>query len=104
MIVPKTYLTTYSETDMLTTVISLSTLLLVISLLVIRNLLLKVEELEDYVKFTTDRLAALSSDVKTAQRVIEQADVRGSFSSDDEIGEAFETIKSAITELEPSDD
>lgn len=88
---------------MLTAVISLSTVLLVISLFVIRNLLLKVEELEDYVQFTTDRLATLSADVKTAQRVMEQADVRGSFSSDDEIGEAFTTIKSAVNNLDKAD-
>lgn len=88
---------------MLTAVISLSTVLLVISLFVIRNLLLKVEELEDYVQLTTDRLVSLSADVKTAQRVMEQADVRGSFSSDDEIGEAFTTIKSAVDNLDNTD-
>lgn len=88
---------------MLTAVISLSTVLLVISLFVIRNLLLKVEELEDYVQFTTDRLATLSADVKNAKRVIDQADVRGSFSSDDEVGEAFNTIKSAINDLDSPD-
>ena len=88
---------------MLTAVISLRTVLLVISLFVIRNLLLKVEELEDYVQLTTDRLVSLSADVKTAQRVMEQADVRGSFSSDDEIGEAFTTIKSAVDNLDNTD-
>ena len=88
---------------MLTAGISLSTVLLVISLFVIRNLLLKVEELEDYVQLTTDRLVSLSADVKTAQRVMEQADVRGSFSSDDEIGEAFTTIKSAVDNLDNTD-
>ena len=88
---------------MLTAVISLSTVLLVISLFVIRNLLLKVEELEDYVQLTTDRLVSLSADVKTAQRVMEQADVRGSFSSDDEIGEAFTTKKSAVDNLDNTD-
>ena len=88
---------------MLPAVISLSTVLLVISLFVIRNLLLKVEELEDYVQLTTDRLVSLSADVKTAQRVMEQADVRGSFSSDDELGEAFTTIKSAVDNLDNTD-
>jgi len=89
---------------MLTATITLSTVLLVISIFVIRNLLLKVEELEDFVQFQTDRLTAILSDVNYAKQVIEQADVRGSFSSDDEVGEAFNSIKSAISNLESSDE
>ena len=84
---------------MLIAIIILS-VLLVISLYVLVNLMLKVEKLEDVASEYMEDYTKLSNDVKKVSSIITQADVRGSFAADDEIGEAFKTIKQAVKELE----
>ena len=74
--------------------------LLVISLYVLVNLMLKVEKLEDVASEYMEDYTKLSNDVKKVSSIITQADVRGSFAADDEVGEAFKTIKQAVKELE----
>ena len=84
---------------MLIAIIILS-VLLVISLYVLVNLMLKVEKLEDVASEYMEDYTKLSNDVKKVSSIITQADVRGSFAADDEVGEAFKTIKQAVKELE----
>ena len=74
--------------------------LLAISIYVIVNLLLKVEKLEDMATTSLEDYEKLSNDIIKVSKIITQADVRGSFAADDEIGEAFKTVKNAVKELE----
>ena len=84
---------------MLIAIIILS-VLLAISIYVIVNLLLKVEKLEDMATTSLEDYEKLSNDIIKVSKIITQADVRGSFAADDEIGEAFKTVKNAVKELE----
>ena len=74
--------------------------LLAISIYVIVNLLFKVEKLEDVATTSMEDYEKLSADVLKVSKIITQADVRGSFAADDEIGEAFKTVKDAVKQLE----
>lgn len=62
----------------------------------IRNLLKQNEQLEDLIVEERDRLI---SRVKKAYDYMREADIRGSFESDDEVGGAFKEIKKGIEDL-----
>lgn len=83
---------------MLTALIIVSCLTLVLTYVTI-NLMKKVEELEDYTEKVNSAYASLSNKTKLVEKIMKESDVRGSFEADDEIGEAFKTIKDAVKEL-----
>jgi cell division protein FtsX len=68
----------------------------------IYNMLRKIEEIEEGYDAILERNIKLTQNIKSAHTIITQADVKGSFEADDEIGEAFKTIKSTIDDLEES--
>ena len=74
---------------MITAIVCLSLLTIILTYVTI-NLLRKCESQEDYIEM----LQANYNDLIT------KADVRGSFAADDEIGEAFKTVKNTVKELE----
>lgn len=84
---------------MLTAIIILSILTIVLTYVTI-NLLRKCESQEDYIELLQASYNNLSEKAKKVNEIITKADVRGSFAADDEIGEAFKTVKKAVDELE----
>ena len=84
---------------MLTAIIILSILTIVLTYVTI-NLLRKCESQEDYIELLQSSYNNLSEKAKKVNEIITKADVRGSFAADDEIGEAFKTVKKAVDELE----
>ena len=84
---------------MLTAIIILSILTIVLTYVTI-NLLRKCESQEDYIELLLASYNNLSENAKKVNEIITKADVRGSFAADDEIGEAFKTVKKAVDELE----
>ena len=83
---------------MITAIICLSILTIVL-LYVTINLLRKCESQEEYFEILQANYDSLSQKAKKVNEIITKADVRGSFEADDEIGEAFKTVKSAVKEL-----
>ena len=83
---------------MITAIICLSILTIVL-LYVTINLLRKCESQEEYIEILQANYDSLSQKAKKVNEIITKADVRGSFEADDEIGEAFKTVKSAVKEL-----
>lgn len=84
---------------MVVTIILLS-LLLAISIYINWNLFKKVEILEMYASnFLTD-LVHLKDKIREANVVIRNADIRGSFESDDEVGSVFKILKESIEYLD----
>jgi hypothetical protein len=67
--------------------------LLLIAGFVIWNLLKKVERQEDLVEKYQEYLISLDTSIKLSSRRLEEIDVKGIFSSDDEIGWYFKQIK-----------
>ena len=67
-------------------------LLFVTSCYIIWNLTVKIEMLEDWVEQFIQTIDRVNKDLK-------QADYRGSFESDDEVGTIFTGIKQTIQEL-----
>ncbi len=74
-------------------------LLCLVFLFVIINLTKKAEILEDRNEFYESYLNAFSQKVITIQQKLKDLDVRGSFSSDDEIGFFFTYVKDMNNEL-----
>ena len=72
------------------------TILLIISLYVNWNLYRKVGILEKYATKFLSELTNLKQRIEVASKVMNEADIRGSFSSDDEVGSAFKIIKDCI--------
>jgi len=68
-------------------------LLFVTSCYIIWNLTVKIEMLEDWVEQFIQTIDRVNKDLK-------QADYRGSFESDDEVGFIFKEIKSTIKQLD----
>ena len=68
-------------------------LLLVTSCYVMWNLTVKIEMLEDWVEQFIQTIDRVNRDLK-------QADYRGSFESDDEVGFIFKEIKNTIKQLD----
>ena len=67
-------------------------LLFVTSCYIIWNLTVKIEMLEDWVEQFIQTIDRVNKDLK-------QADYRGSFESDDEVGSVFQQLKSIIEKL-----
>ena len=84
---------------MLTAIIILSILTIVLTYVTI-NLLRKCESQEDYIELLQASYNNLSEKAKKVNEIITKDEVRGSFAADDEIGEAFKTVKKAVDELE----
>jgi hypothetical protein len=62
----------------------------------VRNLLLQNEELEDTL---VETLQDIQTKVEKAYQDLQDADIRGSFESDDEVGSAFTEIKDIVENL-----
>ena len=62
----------------------------------VRNLLKQNEQLEDDLVGT---VYDVTQQVREANAKMEQADIRGSFESDDEVGTVFTALKGIVTEL-----
>ena len=84
---------------MITAIICLS-LLTIVLLYVTINLLRKCESQEEYIEILQASYNDLKAKAKKVDDIITKADVRGSFAADDEIGEAFNTVKGAVKELD----
>ena len=74
-------------------IIGISTGLLLVAGFVIWNLLTKVERQEDLVVKYQEYLTSLDTALKMSSKRLEEIDVKGMFSSDDEIGWYFKQIK-----------
>lgn len=83
---------------MIIAIIILSILLL-ISLVAIRNLLLKVEKYEDVTIDQVKYLQNISNIVTNANEKIKEVDSKGIFQGEDEVGFFFEALKSIQEEL-----
>jgi uncharacterized membrane protein YgaE (UPF0421/DUF939 family) len=67
--------------------------ILLTSLYIIFNLLKKVEKLEDIAEDSTKFILKLSDIIKESDELIKAVDEKGTFKSDDEVGEFFEYLK-----------
>lgn len=83
---------------MVVTIVILSVLLLV-SLVAIRNLLLKVEKYEDVTVDQVRYLQSISNIIADASEKIKEVDSKGIFQGEDEVGFFFEALKSIQEEL-----
>lgn len=81
-------------------------LTLTVSSIVIRNLLLKIERVEDELNNVADAMAlkdefifSLLEKTKAAHDQMKQVDYMGSFEADDEVGSIFKNIKQVVDQL-----
>jgi competence protein ComGC len=79
--------------EIITVILTLSTLTL---LFIVRNLLLQNEQLEDTL---IETLEDIQIKIEKAYEDMQNADLRGSFESDDEVGSSFKEIKDIIENL-----
>ena len=63
---------------------------------IVRNLLLQNEQLEDTL---VETIQDVQQKVEKAYQDLQNADIRGSFESDDEVGSAFTEIKDIVDNL-----
>jgi len=75
-------------------------LLLGTSIYVNWNLSKKVTILENYASDFLSDLVNLKEKIREANKIIKDADIRGSFESDDEVGSAFRLIRDSIDYLD----
>ena len=75
-------------------------ILLVISVVALRNLLIKVEKYEDVVQDQVGYLQNISKTIIESQKHLQNLDERGVFQSDDEVGLFFESMKTIQEELD----
>ena len=75
-------------------------ILLLVSLIAVRNLLIKVEKYEDVVQDQVQYLQNISNTVTESKKHLQNLDERGVFQSDDEIGFFFEQLKGVQEELD----
>lgn len=73
---------------------------MIISLYVNWNLYRKVSILEKYASDFLSDLVNLKNKIREANKILREADIRGSFESDDEVGSAFKLIKDSIEYLD----
>jgi hypothetical protein len=86
---------------MITTIILiLLSVLLLISIYVNWNLYRKVGILEKYSTDFLTELTTLKEKISLANKIMNDADTKGGFSSDDEIGSVFKLIKGCIEYLD----
>lgn len=74
-------------------IIGITSGLLLIAGFVVWNLLKKVERQEDLIEKYQQYLTSLDTSIKLSSKRLEEVDVKGIFSSDDEIGWYFKQIK-----------
>ena len=74
-------------------IIGITSGLLLIAGFVVWNLLKKVERQEDLIEKYQQYLTSLDTSIKLSSKRLEEIDVKGMFSSDDEIGWYFKQIK-----------
>jgi len=77
-------------------VIIISTVLVVLSVIIIRNLLKQIEQLEDRVISTIDETR---SKVEISLNNMREIDLKQAFEKDDEVGETFSQLKKIIEDL-----
>lgn len=77
--------------------------ILLISLYIIRNLLLKLEAYEDVVSNQAQYIVAVGSLIKQSNERIEEIDSKGVFRGDDEVGYFFNTLKEIQNNLNQFD-
>ena len=75
-------------------------ILLIASVVALRNLLIKVEKYEDVVQDQVGYLQNISKTITESQKHLQNLDERGVFQSDDEVGLFFESMKSIQEELD----
>ena len=74
--------------------------ILIIGLVIgIRNLNIQNEQYQDYIEEELVKTEQLRIKVEKAYDRMQDADIRGSFESDDEVGSAFSELKEIIEEL-----
>lgn len=81
-------------------VVSILFILLLVSLYVIRNLVLKNEVQEDLLTEREELISNISSHIDDVMNRMKQIDRIGSFESDDETGYVFKEMYDMISELE----
>lgn len=74
-------------------IISIALWVLTIIGLVAFNVIKKMERQEDIIRQQSDKLQDIYSVIAESDRLIVEIDKRGTFSSDDEIGFFFQTVK-----------
>ena len=75
-------------------------ILLVVSLFVNRNLLLKVEKYEDVTERQQNTLSQVYQTIINSSQKLQEIDGRGTFEADDEIGWFFDSVKEIQSNLE----
>ena len=75
-------------------------ILLVVSLFVNRNLLLKVEKYEDVTERQQNTLLQVYQTIINSSQKLQEIDGRGTFEADDEIGWFFDSVKEIQSNLE----
>ena len=75
-------------------------ILLIVSVVALRNLLIKVEKYEDVVQDQVQYLQNISKTITESQKHLQNLDERGVFQSDDEVGFFFESMKTVQQELD----
>ena len=75
-------------------------ILLIVSIVALRNLLIKVEKYEDVVQDQVQYLQNISKTITESQKHLQNLDERGVFQSDDEVGFFFESMKTVQEELD----
>ncbi len=75
-------------------------ILLIVSVVALRNLLIKVEKYEDVVQDQVQYLQNISKTITESQKHLQNLDERGVFQSDDEVGLFFESMKTVQEELD----
>ena len=75
-------------------------ILLVLSLFVNRNLLLKVEKYEDVTERQQNTLSQVYQTIINSSQKLQEIDGRGTFEADDEIGWFFDSVKEIQSNLE----
>lgn len=83
---------------MLVTIIIL-TILLITVIVMVRNLLIKVEKYEDLVQDQVGYLQNISTALAAGKKHLDELDQKGTFASDDEVGEYFKNLKKVQEEL-----
>ena len=83
---------------MLVTIIILS-ILLITTLVMVRNLMIKVEKYEDVVQDQVEYLQNISTALSEGKNYLNEIDQKGTFASDDEVGEYFKNLKIVQEEL-----
>jgi hypothetical protein len=68
-------------------------LIIIGAILIIRNLLLKVERYEDDILMKDEYIKKVGDLVDESYKKIKDLDIRGAFEADDEVGTFFETLK-----------